>query len=113
MDEPQSKQREFVAAAKTRDVRPGQLKYVRLRGGVELVLANVDGWFYAFDAYCPHNGWPLKWGAVDRGTLVCALHMWRFDLETGTAVDPPMADCLQTYPTRVVGDVVEVALYLR
>jgi 3-phenylpropionate/trans-cinnamate dioxygenase ferredoxin subunit len=73
----------------------------------------VDGRFYAFDAYCPHNGWPLKWGAIDRGTLVCALHLWRFDLATGAALDPPMADCLQTYPTRVVDDVVEVALQLR
>jgi nitrite reductase/ring-hydroxylating ferredoxin subunit len=102
-----------VVAAKAKDVRPGQVKYVRLRGGVELVLANVEGEYFAADAYCPHNGWPLKWGAVDRGTLVCALHMWRFDLATGAAIDPPMADCLQTYPTRVVGDAVEVALYRR
>ncbi|HEX2185598.1 MAG TPA: Rieske (2Fe-2S) protein [Chloroflexota bacterium] len=86
----------FLPAARTKDIKPGQLKAVRLRGGHELVIANVDGRYYAFDAYCPHQGWPLKWGAIEGGTLLCALHMWRFDLETGAALDPPLADCLQT-----------------
>src|SRR5919109_3669004 len=77
----------FAPAAKAKDVKPGQLKGVRLRGGHEVVLANAGGRFYACEAYCPHNGWPLKWGAVEDGTLVCALHLWRFDLDTGEAVD--------------------------
>ena len=100
----------YVPAARAKDVKPGQLKGVRLRGGHEVVIANVGGRFYACEAYCPHTGWPLKWGALDRGTLVCALHMWRFDLETGAAIDPPLAGCLRTYPVRVSGEVVEVAV---
>ena len=100
----------YVAAAKLKDVKPGQLKGVRLRGGYEVVLANADGQLYAFEAYCPHQGWPLKWGAVDRGGLVCALHVWRFDLQTGALLDPPMGDCLKTYPVRVEGEMVYVGV---
>jgi nitrite reductase/ring-hydroxylating ferredoxin subunit len=100
----------FLPAAKLKDVKPGTLKGVRLRGGVEVVLANQDGQLYAFEAYCPHQNWPLKWGALDRDTLICALHVWRFDLSTGEVIDPPMADCLKTYPVRVEGEVVLVGV---
>jgi nitrite reductase/ring-hydroxylating ferredoxin subunit len=102
----------FLPAAKVKDVKPGKLKGARLRGGVEVVVANVEGSYYAFEAYCPHQQWPLKWGAVDaqQRTLLCALHMWRFDLETGEVVDPPMADCLKRYPTRVEGDLILVGV---
>jgi len=100
----------YFLVANVKDVKPGQLKGVRLRGGHEIVLAHVDGRHYAFEAYCPHQQWPLKWGAVDRGTLLCALHMWRFDLQTGEVVDPPMADCLRTYPVRVEGEMILVGI---
>jgi nitrite reductase/ring-hydroxylating ferredoxin subunit len=103
----------FIPVAKVKDVKPGQIKTVRARGGYEVAIANAGGRFYAFAAYCPHQGWPLKWGAVEAGTLVCGLHGWSFDLTTGDAVDPPLADCLETYPVRVAGDVIEVGLLAR
>ena len=100
----------YLPAARVKDVKPGQLKGVRLRGGHEVVLANYEGRVYAFEAYCPHQGWPLKWGAVEGGTLICALHVWRFDLTSGEVVDPPMGDCLRTYPTRIEGDQILVGI---
>ncbi len=104
----------YIPVAKVADIKPGQIKALRARGGYELAIANVDGRFYAFDAYCPHQRWPLKWGAIEGdGTLTCSLHLWRFDLETGNAVDPPLADCLQTYPVRVEGNVIHVGVYRR
>lgn len=101
-----------MPVAKARDVRPGQLKQVRARGGYELTLTNVDGHYYAFDAYCPHNRWPLKWGAIEARTLICGLHLWRFDLESGVLLDPLLGECLQTYPVRLEGDVIQVGLRL-
>ena len=103
----------FVPVAKVKDVKPGQIKTVRARGGYEIALANVDGRIFAFEAYCPHQRWPLKWGAVEDGTLVCGLHGWCFDLHSGDAVDPPLADCLQVYPVRVEGDTIHVGLFER
>ena len=100
----------YLPAAKLKDVKPGQLKGVRLRGGHEVVLANDAGQIHAFEAYCPHQAWPLKWGALDRGMLVCALHVWRFDLRSGEVIDPPMGDCLKVYPTRVEDDQILVGI---
>jgi 3-phenylpropionate/trans-cinnamate dioxygenase ferredoxin component len=107
---PPTTQYTYLPAAKLKDVKPGKVKGVRLRGGHEVVIANADGNLYAFEAYCPHQQWPLKWGVVDRGTLVCALHVWRFDLQTGQVVDPPMADCLKTFPVRLAGEMIEVGI---
>jgi nitrite reductase/ring-hydroxylating ferredoxin subunit len=101
----------FVPVARVKDVKPGQIKTVRARGGFEIALTSVNGRIYAFDAYCPHQRWPLKWGAVDGDTLICGLHGWCFDLATGDALDPPLADCLPTYPVHVEGDVIHVKLY--
>ena len=103
----------FIPVAKVKDVKPGQIKTVRARGGYEIALALVDGRIYAFDAYCPHQRWPLKWGATEGTTLVCGLHGWCFDLDTGDALDPPLAECLQVYPVRIEGDVVHVGIYAR
>jgi nitrite reductase/ring-hydroxylating ferredoxin subunit len=103
----------FIPVAKVKDVKPGQIKTVRARGGYEIALALVDGRIYAFDAYCPHQRWPLKWGATEGTTLVCGLHGWCFDLGTGDALEPPLAECLQVYPVRIEGDVVQVGIYAR
>ena len=100
----------FVPVARLRDIKPGQTKGVRLRGGHELVVANEGGRYYAFEAYCPHQGWPLKWGLVEAGSITCALHTWRFDLETGHAIEPPAGDCLRIYPVRIEDDVIQVEI---
>jgi nitrite reductase/ring-hydroxylating ferredoxin subunit len=54
--------------------------------GEEVALFRVDGTVYAFRNACPHSGNPLVEGEIAGGTLTCAYHLWRFDLETGNCV---------------------------
>ena len=42
---------------------------------------------YALEAFCPHEGALLTWGFVEKGEVVCPLHMAVFDLKTGECVD--------------------------
>ncbi|NDE07758.1 MAG: hypothetical protein EBZ89_10300, partial [Chloroflexi bacterium] len=70
---------------------------------------------HAFEAYCPHQAWPLKWSEAETGAdgtpnLICGLHGWRFCLDTGVTIDPPSMDDLGVYPTRVTDGVVYVGL---
>lgn len=99
---------EFVRVASVKDVPPGTIKGVRL-GGREIAVAHVGGRYYAFDAYCPHSGWPLTWGALYGERLVCGLHAWQFDLRTGDALVPAVPGCLLTFPVRVDGEALLVA----
>jgi toluene monooxygenase system ferredoxin subunit len=110
MNAPHPEPRTYIPAAKTKDVKDGRIKSVRLRGGYEIAIANEGGRYFAFQAICPHQQWPLKWGEVDRGTLTCGLHAWTFDLATGALLDPPLGDCLEIYPVRVEGDVIYVGV---
>ena len=104
-----------MRCARVIDLHPGEIRHVRVRGGHEVALALVDGAVWAFEAYCPHQAWPLKWSEVDPGTdrpphLLCGLHGWRFCLDTGDVLDPPSYDRMAVYPTRVEDGAILVGL---
>lgn len=77
--------------------------------GRALALFFADGAYYAVDDLCPHQEFPLHDGAVLGCTLTCLYHGWRFRLEDGRWEENP-AVRLGTYPVRVVGDEVQVAV---
>jgi nitrite reductase (NADH) small subunit len=63
------------------------------------VFHTRQGGVYATQAECPHRAGPLADGLLGGTTLVCPLHSWKFDLQTGQAADGQCA--LATYPVRV------------
>ena len=77
-------------------------------GDVDLAIFNLEGRFLAIENQCPHQGGPLCDGIVSGTTVVCPLHGWRFDLETGAAVRATLPACLTIFPTRVEDGIVMV-----
>jgi nitrite reductase (NADH) small subunit len=77
-------------------------------GDVDLAIFNLEGRFVAIENQCPHKGGPLCDGIVSGTTVVCPLHGWRFDLETGVAVRASSPACLTIFPTRVEDGIVMV-----
>ena len=71
-------------------------------GGEEVLVLRTDRGVYALEARCPHAGNPLVEGEVVGGTLVCAFHGWRFDLETGACLAGE--EPVRRYPAELVGD---------
>lgn len=63
------------------------------------VFHTRQGAVFATQAECPHRAGPLADGLLGGTTLVCPLHSWRFDVQTGLAVDGKCA--LEVYPVRV------------
>jgi nitrite reductase (NADH) small subunit len=58
-----------------------------LAGGKEIVLVRRDGRLMALDRICPHEGGRISAGPLAEGRyVVCPLHNYRFDPETGRAV---------------------------
>lgn len=76
---------EFVRVAAVSDLSPGQMKEVAA-GGKKLLLANVDGGFFAIARKCPHLGGNLCKGKLEGSAVKCPLHGARFDVKTGKAV---------------------------
>ena len=83
-----------------------------LVGGQELALFNLGDRFLATDPNCPHQGGPLCDGIVTGTSVVCPLHAWKVDLESGEVTRPThgKGHCVGTYATRVEDGVVSVQL---
>ena len=68
-----------------------------------VVHADDDTW-HATQGICTHEYFELDKGFLTGDTLTCALHLSRFDLETGEALDAPAEIPLQLYPTEIDAD---------
>jgi len=89
------------------DVPENGLKECEADGGLRLVVANAGGEFFGFQAVCPHQDVPLCEGLFDGATLTCHMHLWQWDVRTGSPLGLAEAP-LQRYPLAVEGD----SLYL-
>jgi len=79
---------EFVRIADTSELAPGQMKQAQA-DGQDILLANVDGQYYAVANRCTHLGGLLCDGSLAAGIVVCPRHGARFDVRTGAAVAGP------------------------
>jgi nitrite reductase (NADH) small subunit len=83
-----------------------------LIAGREIALFNLGDRFLATVNRCPHQGGPLCDGIVTATSVVCPLHAWKVNLETG-AVERPAAGrehCVETFPTRVEDGIILIGL---
>lgn len=76
--------------------------------GREIAIFNLGDRFSAIENECPHQGGPLCDGIVSGSTIVCPLHGWRFDLDTGLATRASLPACVAVYPTRVEDGIILV-----
>ncbi len=61
-----------------------------------------NGQVYAVDDQCPHSGYSLGvMSKVQDGIVTCAWHQARFDLSSGSSLDPSIDDVL-TFPVTIV-----------
>ncbi len=79
------------------EVGPGEMKLVEVEDELVLVV-NLDGVFHATQGICSHQYFELDKGFLTGDSITCALHLSRFDLETGEPLDPPAEWPLAVYP---------------
>jgi len=69
--------------------------------GTQILLVNLGGRVRAMQGICSHEYFELDHGFLTGDSLTCALHLSRFDLETGEALDPPAEAPLAMYPVLI------------
>lgn len=99
---------DFVTVARADEIAPGEMKLVEV-AGEEVVVANVDGTYYAFGNECTHVGGPLAEGELEGDQVSCPWHNTLFNVKTGEPVSGPGKDPVPTYQVRVQGDEIQVA----
>ena len=98
----------WIRIAPSEQIPPREGRRVVI-GGRELALFNLGDRFAAVDNRCPHKGGPLCDGIVAGAAVVCPLHAYKVNLETGVVERPADANaCARMYDTRVEDDVVMV-----
>lgn len=90
-----------VPVARADELEPGTMKMVHVDGTDILLIHDAAGRWHATQGICTHEYFELDKGFLTDGTLTCALHLSRFDLETGEALDPPAELPLALYPVTV------------
>jgi nitrite reductase/ring-hydroxylating ferredoxin subunit len=80
---------EFVEVAKVSEISDGKMKHVEV-DGKELLIANVDGKFYAISDRCGHMNALLSMGNLTGNTLTCPFHGSKFDVTTGKKLSEPI-----------------------
>ena len=93
----------FIQVAKTSDVRSGTMICVDVRGR-RILVANIEGRYYATDDTCTHEDASLSAGALHGELVTCPLHGSRFNLRTGEPREEPAEEALRTYFVKVEGE---------
>ena len=83
------------------EVAPGTMRMAWVDGTEPVLVANVEGAIRAVSGVCSHEYFELDKGFLTDGSLTCALHLSRFDLESGEALDPPADEPLAVYPVSI------------
>ncbi len=96
----------WVRIAYCRDIPLREGRSVQV-GDREIAIFNLGDRFLAIENRCPHKGGPLADGIISGVTVVCPLHAWKINLETGRGANRPSASsCVQTLRTRVEDGIV-------
>ena len=100
---------EFVRAASLADLPDEGAIGVEV-AGVPVALVRTGGEVFALYDVCSHEEVPLSEGEIYDHTVECWLHGSCFDLRTGEPTGPPATAPVPTYPVKIEGDDVYVAL---
>ena len=85
-----------VPVARLDALPPGTMLMVQV-DATNILLVNQDG-LHALQGTCSHEYFELDKGFLTGDAVTCALHLSRFDLATGEALDPPAELPLVRYP---------------
>lgn len=67
------------------DVEEGSMKGFEV-GEKKILMAHIDGKFYAVDAICTHRGGYLPDGKISGKVVICPLHGTQYDVTSGKVV---------------------------
>jgi nitrite reductase/ring-hydroxylating ferredoxin subunit len=96
-------------AATVADVTEGEVLGC-LVDGVPVTLFRLGDAVFALHDVCSHGQARLSDGFVESGCIECPLHQGLVDIRSGEPRSAPITDPVRSYPTRLVGDRVEISL---
>lgn len=103
---------EFKTVAKVGAIPEGEGRTFTVDGRVVGVFL-IDGEYFAINDLCPHMGASLASGHVEDHAVTCPWHAWRYSVRDGTWLDNPLGLGTDSWPARLDGDSIQVAIPAR
>ena len=97
----------FVPVTTASELVPGAMTWVAV-DRERVLLANVEGVFYALRDACGHRQMPLSKGTLEGHVVECPLHFATFDVRTGKPLGGPASADVPMYAVQVRDDTVYV-----
>ena len=91
---------DFVKVADTDEILTSQMKEVEV-DGQSILIANVNGKYYAIGSICTHEGGPLADGTIHNYEVECPWHGSKFDVRTGEVTNLPATEPEPSYEIKV------------
>ena len=99
----------FIKIAETSEIPSGQTKAFKI-AEKEILVANINGAYYAIGNICTHMRGDLSKGTLEGNAVTCPKHKAKFDVTTGKVVSGPKVPFmhpkikdLPTYAVKVDG----------
>ena len=89
-----------VAVCAAADLPLGSVRSFEV-GDERVAVYNIDGAFYATEAYCTHAMADLGDGILEGDVVECTLHFGAFHVPSGKAVREPCCTDLKTFRTEL------------
>jgi nitrite reductase/ring-hydroxylating ferredoxin subunit len=86
-----SQNQDYVEVCKVSEISNGQMKHVEINGK-EIVIANLNGKFYAFAERCGHMNARLSRGNINQNVVTCPFHAAKFDVTSGKKIGEPVLE---------------------
>jgi nitrite reductase/ring-hydroxylating ferredoxin subunit len=78
----------YLKIAEKSEIPIGKMKKF-VTQGKEILIANVDGNFYAMGNVCTHERGDLSKGTLEGNIVTCPKHKSKFDVKSGKVVSGP------------------------
>ena len=98
-----------VKLASTNDVKPNSMMRV-IVNDQKILLANVNGNYYAIGDVCMHRGCQLSKGELKGETVICPCHGSIYDLKTGNFLKGPTKKGEPKYDLKIEGNDIMINL---
>lgn len=90
----------FMKLASTNDLKPNSMIGLTV-SDQKILLANVNGTFYAIGDKCMHRGCTISKGTLEGNTVICPCHGSTYDLKTGNFLKGPTKKPEPAYELKV------------
>ncbi len=99
-----------VVVGKSSDLPMGKMMHITA-AGKEILIANIDGTFYAMANNCNHAGAELHEGELDGKELTCPWHGAKWDVTNGNLIwFPQNLKAAETYKVSIENNMIYVEM---